>query len=148
MTRWGRGAAAAALVIAVGAASACSNGKSKSSGSGAATTSTTAPLPSGPLGDQMRFALDYANGKVTASQYAAHFDAAFRATVPDAKLDQTAKDELAPAKPWSFQQFLEGPTATSAVVILRSAFGSRMKMSIAIDNAHLISGLAFAPYGA
>jgi hypothetical protein len=142
MTRWGRIAVIAALVSALGAA-ACSHDKTNG---GASVTSTTAPLPLGRLGDQMRFAIDYANGKVARSAYGAHFDATFRAAVSDDKLDDIAKNQLAPAKPWSFSQFLEGPTSTSAVAIVRGAGGSRMKMSIAIDGDGRISGLVFAPY--
>jgi hypothetical protein len=141
------GKAAAVAVAVVLSTSACSH-DNKDSAATAATTTTTAPLPASKLGDQMQFAIDYANGKVTTSDYAAHFNAGFRASVSNDKLDQIAKVELSPAKPWLFQQFIQGPTATSAVCILRSAGGSKLKMTIGIDGAGLIGTLIFVPYKA
>ena len=138
------GKVAALLVAVVLSTSACSHDK-KDADATAPTTTTTAPLPAGKLGDQMQFAIDYANGKVTSADYAPHFNAGFRAAVSNDKLDQIARDQLAPAKPWLFQQFVQGPTSTSAVCILRSGGGSKLKMTIGIDAAGLIGTLIFAP---
>lgn len=138
----------AALVVAVALAG-CSSASTRSRDS-SATTAVAPHIPASPLGAQIQFALDLANGKVGSSEYSAHFAAAFLAAVPPAKLDEVTAQQLQPAAPWALDHFIEGPSADSAVLIVKSAQGSKLTMTIKIDgtNAHLITGLLYQPYAA
>lgn len=133
----------AALVIAIALAG-CSSGSKGSS----ATTAVGPHIPASPLGAQIQFALDLANGRAGSSAYSAHFAPSFLAAVPPAKVDEETAQQLRPAAPWALDHFINGPTADSAVLIVKSAQGSKLKMSITIDgtNAHLITGLLYQPY--
>jgi hypothetical protein len=139
-----------ALAFAVVALAGCSSkSDSKSDGATKATTTTAAPhIPDGPLGQQIQYAIDVANGKVASNTYSAHFSSTFLNAAPPAKLDQVAS-ELKAAAPYSLDRFLEGPFTSSAVLIIKSPQGSRTKVSIRInpDATHVIEGLLYQPYG-
>ena len=143
------------LVLAAGGLAACSSARgskaaassgSSSGGTATAAASVSGPhVPNSPLGAQIQFALDLADGKVASSTYATHFSPTFLAAAPPAKLDQ-AVAQLQPAGPWTLDHFVEGPTTNSGVLIIKSPQGSRLKMSIVIDDGnHLITGLLYQP---
>jgi hypothetical protein len=137
-----------AMLFAVAALAGCSSKSDSKADAKAATTTTAGPhIPDGPLGAQIQYAIDFANGTVASTTYSAHFSTSFLNAAPPAKLDQVAT-ELKAAASYTLDKFLEGPTTTSAILLIKSVQGPRTKVSIAInsDASHLIEALLYQPY--